>query len=340
MKVALASSRLATLFIIIAMLASGGRANADESPVRFARKLGPKFVVNTSGPFAIISDSDVATVRETLAMANDTRGRVEAFAQSLDLKPRLQAASMTVVLFEEWGGYEEFAKSRGFVVSEAVPGFFDEASNRCYLFNYSNAAIVRQKRGEMIAARAGLLPAADPAMTAVQREQRMARIRKVEAQLEEHLQLISATVVRHEIAHQVLWNLGLQRADQARRRWLKEGLAMQFETADGVNKYRLADWKTIDWSAGSVALKDIVRDATRIGPGAANPQQAYAAAWGLVRYLVTVKPKEFGAYLRATGSWEKSDADCLQGFEEAFGVLDAGFEKECRASVVSDSKPD
>lgn len=336
MKEALASSRLIA-FLITVSFTCGGRVGADESPVRFARKLGPKFLVNTSGAFTIISDSDVGTVRETLSMANDTRGRVEAFAQSLDLRPRLQVASMTVVLFEEWAGYEAFAKSRGFVVSEAVPGFFDEASNRCYLFNYSNAALVHQKRDELIAARAGLLPAADPTMTATQREQRMVRIRKVEAQLEEHLQLITATVVRHEIAHQVLWNLGLQRADQARRRWLKEGLAMQFETADGVNKYRLADWKTIDWSAKSVSLKEIVRDATRIGPGAANPQQAYAAAWGLVWYLVKAKPKEFAAYLRATGSWEKSDADCLQGFEEAFGVMDASFETACRTIVAGNS---
>lgn len=338
MKEALASSRLAFYFTTATLLC-GSLANGEESPVRFARKLGSKFLVNTSGPFTIVSDSDAATVRETLSMANDTRGRVEAFAQSLDLKPRLQVASMMVVLFDDWSGYEAFAKSRGFVVSEAVPGFFDEASNRCYLFNYSNATLVRQKRDELIVARVGLLPAADPTMTALQREQRMARIRKIEAQLEEHLQLITATVVRHEIAHQVLWNLGLQRVDQARRRWLKEGLAMQFETADDANKYRLADWKTIEWPTESVSLKDIVRDATRIGPGAANPQQAYAAAWGLVRYLVKAKPREFAAYLRATGSWEKSDADCLQGFEEAFGVLDAAFEDACRSTVAGSTPP-
>ncbi|MEK6644876.1 MAG: DUF1570 domain-containing protein [Planctomycetota bacterium] len=319
------------LFVLQFFLLS---VRGSDSPGVMARQLGPQFRTQSSGRFTVISDSDVGSVQDTLKLAESTFGRVEAFAKTITATTRTPGDTMTVVLFDGWSGYEAFARGKGFVVSEAVPGFFDEAANRCYLFNYANAEIIRRKREELSVARKEVFPAPYDANNP-ERVRRLARIREIEGQLEAHLELVSATVVRHEIAHQVLWNLGLQRADQSQRRWLKEGLAMQFETMDLANRYRLADWRTIDWQAGKMTLRDIVGDAARIGPGAANPQQAYAASWGLVRYLIRKKPKELAAYIRESGSWEKDQADCVRGFEEAFGKIDKAFERVCREDVTT-----
>src|SRR5262249_54608381 len=128
------------------------------------------------------------------------------------------------------------------------------------------------------------------------REAKLERIREIEIGIARYVDLITATVVRHEIAHQVLTNLGIQGQDDSRR-WLCGGLAMQFKTTDPPNRYRLADFFAESAGEKSFGIASLISDPKLIGPGARNAQQAYAAAWALAFYLIEEDPYGFKAYM-------------------------------------------
>lgn len=298
---------------------------ARESPRELVKSLGERFRQTSSEHFAIISDADAKSVADLMRTAESTFERVRGLARRLTIEPRKRADPMRVIYFDAWSDYESFARREAFVVQQTAPGFFDERGDRCVIFNFANAEIIRNKREELLLARAQMPPESlktEPRDAAAQksREERLRRIRELEGQIDRGMDLIIATVIRHEIAHQVLFDLGLQRDDDHRRRWLKEGLAMQFETISAPNRYRLEDFRAINWSKPPLSIRSLVEDPRIIGPGAEKPQQAYAASWALCYYLIETQPREFAAYLHSPP--EREAAGDLRAFEAAFGSLD------------------
>jgi len=300
------------------------------------KELGRGFLDHHTPHFTIISDADPRRVARLGGHAEDTLADVFVFARRLGMTLRMPANKMTVVFFDQWTDYSRYTRRAGFRVDENVPGFYDDRSNRCLMFNYANATVIRQKRDELREAlrEQSRSEGADRSETEeAQREKKRRRVREIERQIEAYQRLISTTVVRHEIAHQVMANFGLQPRSVASFRWLREGLAMQFETRDGSNQHRLEDYlAAADRDAGqSLAL--LVSDPKWIGPGARDLGSRYAAAWLLVHYLVHKRPAEFASYLRE-GLAEKREGQSTDGelarFEASFGPLDKAFEKDLR----------
>jgi len=297
------------------------------------KQLGDGFGDYHTPHFTIISDADPQQVARLSAAAEDTLENVVAFANSLRLALRPPTHKMTVVFFDQWEEYHRFAGQAGFAVDQSVPGFFDDRSNRCLMFNYANAKVIRQKREELLAAlreqtqgrRAGSDVSAEELS-----EQMRRRVRRIEKQIEAHQRLISRTVVRHEIAHQVLLDFGLQPRGAAEPRWLREGLAMQFEERGGLNQHRLTDFLAAAGKDASLHLRRLVGDPKQLGPGARDLTARYARAWMLVYDLIHERPEKFGAYLRARlidDTQGKPNGTAIREFEAFFGPLDHAFEK-------------
>lgn len=297
-------------------------APADENPtvVELARGLGADFIVTPSAHFNVISNVESSGVAALIRAAETTFERVAAFSERMGLTTRKLARPMTVIYFDSWTQYEAFALKEKFVVQEVVPGFFDERGNRCVIFNFEHSDLIRKKREELAVARAAVFSGKGDQVVKKGAETRLRRVNELERQIDLSLESIRAVVIQHEIAHEVLFNLGLQRLDDHRRRWLKEGLAMQFETTEAPNAYRLADFRAIDWGGRPPTIRSIVEDPTQVGPGAAVPQQAYASAWALCYYLIQARPREFERYLRASPSRDRSGD--VEDFTAAFGAIE------------------
>ncbi|MFQ5624802.1 MAG: DUF1570 domain-containing protein, partial [Paracoccaceae bacterium] len=162
-------------------------------------------------------------------------------------------------------------------------------------------------------------------------DRRHRRIREIESRIRIYEDLITKTVVRHEIAHQVLFNYGLQPRGASNPRWLREGLAMQFEAPAGVNRHRMEDFLALDRAGLRLNLRDLIADPEYLGPGAADLPGRYAAAWALVHRLVHERPRALAAYLEissrpaATGEPVVPEA---AKFQATFGKLDTAFERK------------
>jgi hypothetical protein len=287
-----------------------------------------------SAHFVVRSDAAPQRIEQLLAGAEETYAAVEAFADRLKLPVTTPAARMHVLLFDDWQAYQAHAARGGFEVNPLVPGYFDEGSNRCCLFNIENTEVIVKKRQELLLARAELNESGSEAKTADSQkavEDRQKRIREIEQQLARLTVLLHTTVIRHEIAHQVLLNLGIQKPAHRDRRWLKEGLAMQFETAAPPNAHRLVDLRMIDPSRGPLTARQLIQRPALLGPGAPSAQEAYAASYALVWYLIETRPAALRDYLLREGEAPFDARRELALFEEAFGEVTPTFERRWQA---------
>ena len=309
----------------------------DRSTIRaLTESLGARFATTHTDHFSIVSDVSPDRIARMGDIIEPTYERVSRFIAELGLPSHRPRHKMTVIFFHTWEGYEAYARGIGFVVTPAVPGVFDQRSNQCILFNFGNSALVRNKRNEMNAALEAVQ--GSDGLSASDRARLQRRIEMLQEQIAEYERLINATVVRHEIAHQILAGSGIQRQGPEGRRWLQEGLAMQFEGDDATNRYRREDLLSTEASGAPIGVRSLITDSKLLGPGGKRSQLAYATAWGLVDFLVKRHPRAFAAYLMSRGGRVARNGDGASdpetdAFEAAFGTLNESFESRFREYV-------
>ncbi|MFZ1932756.1 MAG: DUF1570 domain-containing protein [Thermoguttaceae bacterium] len=122
----------------------------------------------------------------------------------------------------------------------------------------------------------------------------------------------NAAVLIHEATHQMAFNTGIHNRYAPTPTWVAEGLATLFEApgvcdsrnhaqiADRVNRLRLRAFRQVvaprhrpELLAKMVAGDDLFHS---------DVQTAYAEAWALSFYLTETQPRQYGQYLKRTGS--------------------------------------
>lgn len=323
------------LFLIIPGLgnsfADGPHVDTEEAR-RLLTELGTEFSADYGTYFTVISDAGESSRIRTIA--DGVFGQVESFAQRLEIKTTRPKMKMTIVYFGTWADYERYGRAAGFAVNENAPGFYDHKSGVCFIYDYADSTLMREKRAALRAATHTIEAASQKgALTDTEREataKLFERTAQMRAELDRHESLINQTVIRHELAHQSLSHLGIQTSRIMHLRWLCEGLAMQFEPTAGVNASRLADFRAIDWTDEKLSARRLVNDSKLLGPGAEQLSVAYAAAWGMVYYLIHERPKEFAEFIRilrqdAPGEVSVENAN-RAAFRKCFGEPDAKFQ--------------
>lgn len=294
------------------------------------REFGPDYSARDEAHFTIISDCPPHRAIEVLTTAESVWKEVVAFSARLGLEHRRPRRKLIVVLFDQWEPFEAYADRIGMQVSAWVPGYFDEHSGRCVMFNYANSAPIRQKREEL-----ARLQENASGRRGASADEPDAQARSLTEQLDALENRINQTVFRHELAHQALFHLGLEGPSVRHRRWLSEGLAMQFEEEGGENAARLEDFLAISRERAAELLPRIIREEEAVAAGGEDAPQRYALAWALVRFLVDRSPKEFTAYLTAAKDHESDSAAAqnLVDFQSAFGPVDDRFHRRLRACM-------
>ena len=313
--------------LLCAMFVAGTSIAAGQQPNRrLIRPLDASFRHYPSQHFEILSDAAPDVVRRVETLAVSTYQAVTQWANGIEIATRQPREKMTIVLFKEEQAFADFLGAPGLKLHSEVPGYFDEQRNYCMILDIGGLSSIRRKKDELFIARREVSSYSTGKDAEAQRQKRLRQIRDVEQQIASHEQAINSTVLRHEIAHLVLFNLGLQRLEDRNRRWLKEGLAMQFENPDGINVYRSTDMQALPLQNQKLMLRRIVSDPSQIGPGADQPAQAYALAWSLVFYLSSEQAPAFRQYLTDGKSYPLAD-EIIQ-FERRFGKIDDGFVKK------------
>ncbi|MBN1491928.1 MAG: DUF1570 domain-containing protein [Phycisphaerae bacterium] len=201
-----------------------------------------------------------------------------------------------------------------------------------------------------------------------------AQLRQIQARYDRYTDEINRTVTRHEIAHQVFFNIGVLRRNGSTPSWFVEGLAVLFETPEipyatkprSINGARYNDLHEAvcphesEESLNAAMVTTAVHEGrllplrNLVGASWENNRQQpspsrredgdtsllYAQSWALVYYLHRQQKDKLGDYVRRIQ--RRTNANIgpeveIRDFEAAFGPLDDAFTRRWAAWLVSPS---
>ncbi|MEK6677297.1 MAG: DUF1570 domain-containing protein [Planctomycetota bacterium] len=296
----------------------------------------PTFRVRTTEHFTLHYNTTHETANDLVPHMESTYQAVWSFCQDLKLAIKAPAQSLSIYLFDDAKEYRSFCEKEG-VRCDGVQG--------TYVANLNAVLLLNVLRHEAMAALNA--PGQDAANPQWMRER------------DAFVKSYNRLVVRHEIAHQLLFNIGALNRNAIYPDWLLEGLACLFEpdwpvnpNADLIlNQDRLADLRDSLVGTSSPNEREVRK---RLGDDrgrllslrtvAANPEAVadagqfavyrYAQAWMTTLYLYVEKKEQFAGYLgemSGRGGARLMDADELLIFEQHFGPLNEGADKEFQA---------
>ena len=268
------------------------------------------------------------------------------YTLKMGLPARPPKAKLIIYYFQEHQTYSDYSeKIRVGPQSQLTPGVYVPALNLSMFYHFRNQSSFKEEKKQaedrIAEIRDKLRSGVDPA----ERRRLQDEIKNLRRQGNSNKTRggdVSEVTVQHEVSHQVLWNIGLHNARQfeANPRWFVEGTAMMFETIStgrsanfgALNRSRLQEFRNLQQSKQLIHLRRFISSADHFGPNSINV--AYPEAWALVHYLNRTRRKRLKTYIdllnQRPEGYESDTEQEISDFEEAFGKLDAKWEKKWR----------
>lgn len=252
---------------------------------------------------------------------------------------------MITFFFNEFDSYRDYSKTlEG--AGEATPnqlGFFLPSSNYTYFYNFRNTPSFKQAREQ---AEQNLAQLGEQMRGTKDPSQR----KSIEQNIKKARYTINATksfgggvteeTLQHEVAHQVLWNIGFHNPKEfiANPRWFAEGMAQLFEPVTDsksgnmgvVNKTRCDVYHQLVQANRLFPLREFI-STPRAFQRADAGTYAYTQAWALCHYMTRVKRKELKAYVELLNErpkgYKTTPEEEIEAFEKCFGKLDKKWER-------------
>jgi hypothetical protein len=210
---------------------------------------------------------------------------------------------MTWVCFADYDGFDRYARREDKIDSSWTSGYYSPRTNRVAVVDPKVRRTVRP------AGRTAAQDADSGQVAAAIAEFDMARL-------------------RHEAAHQLAFNCGLQKRGVEYPFWLSEGLATNFEAEDSAahgDSVRASRLRELARRGNLMPLEDLIV-LTRPAGDAAEIWAQYLQAWGLFRMLVQNHPDQMRKYLANLASMSpgrRSREAIAAEFTTAFGTVES-----------------
>jgi hypothetical protein len=328
--------------VILAAFATCAPAQVPPEKTEIARLLalgGERFSVHRTEHFLIVSDGDEGIVNPLADRLEAVYKAVVRFGDGMKLPIHPPPDPLPVLLFNRYSDFERYARAVWFV-DPSAPGFYHLRNNTAAFCNVLDLPQLREisQRIEWAEAQRG---------SSAPRE----RINEWRSQRDVVVETFNRLVIRHETAHQVLFNTGVLSHNADHPDWLVEGLACQFEVSDpdAVNQMRLADFREALGAAPDadvfdeaalrtsrsnerfLSLADLIADKALNVADDSKRTFRYAQAWGLVYYLHHERGDSLGMCLRRIAAHTPNELmepqHRIAEFEAVFGTLDQAFER-------------
>lgn len=357
------------------------------------KQMGPDLTIHKTPHFVIATDTGPDYLREVRSAVEQTYERVLAFCKAHELEIDPPKQRLAVVCYRGREPYDRYASAQGFD-SAGTYGCYFSSTNRTVFFNAANEpewvqlqqAIVKTREGlDRLSSMAGglkdrqgdvvielgdgrrLTGSKTEVETELAKEIDQARkkLQSLDQRRQQGLERVTRMVMRHETAHQVLFNVGVHVRDRRNPPWLKEGLACLFEIPveppdsmpAGFNPSRLRDLHDVvgpgpsgaapgvddlmkTANAGRLPLPyDLVTEPTLLDERGQPGAVVYAAAWSLAYFLHARHGDALAAYIndvrtRDPATTTRSTSE-LDRFEHHFGPLGEAFTRRWAEFVLA-----
>jgi hypothetical protein len=319
--------------------------------VKLEALLGSRFKLTHSAHFTVLSDCEEQAAQIQAEAMEDTYLLYYRNVAAIGLRPMPPANRLVCVLFEKFDDYTEFLRQFEGVQNTWAGGHYSWRTNRASFFqDRDNPAFkeVREKIASLEASNKELHEQMEQLIggqTAKrlkiqdQLKRNNHALTDITARLTNAGRLSTLSKTRHEAAHQLLFNSGIQKRGRGYPFWLAEGLAILFESVDKegragpglVNTYRLSTYRRTQKNGELVPLADLLHYAPKANESIEQVAARYSQAWALTHYLWNKHPARFAAYLKEMEEQESPDWDKL--FAAHFGDDIGAIETAVKAYV-------
>lgn len=323
---------------------SGGVDMSDVPPDKKAEKkdraaLGETFKLKRTAHYSVLYDTNEADLKVFAAAIEKTYRSCVNYTQKLGFEAHAPKRKLIIYYFEHHEDYSAFAEKLGKGAQpQTTPGVYFPDLNRSMFYNFRNHESFKQAREEAEAKIAQLRDQLrQPGLSAADRKRIGQEISDARRQANHSNTAggdISESIVQHEVAHQVLWNIGFHNEKQffANPRWLAEGTAMMFEPISTgnssnfgrLNRDRLREYQAARDANRLIPLREFVSTHAHFGPQSIDI--AYPQSWALVHYLNRTKRAKVKAYAEAINKrpadYQSTPEREIADFEASFGKID------------------
>jgi hypothetical protein len=311
----------------------------DEKAEKKALKdLGEGFKLKRTMHYSVFyntSEDDLKTF--SLAIETTYRSCVN-YSHKLGVPLHQPKRKLLIYYFQEHSQYSTYSVKLGLGERpQSNPGLYLPTLNISMFYNFQNQDSFKKAREQAEARIADLRKQAatqkDPAARKAIAKQ-IAEARRQSTHSSTSGGDISESIVQHEVAHQVLWNIGLHNPKEflCNPRWLAEGTAMMFETiSDGksvnwgaLNRSRLEEYQKFLKDKKLIAVREFI--STHDHFKEATISIAYAESWALVHYLNRTKRAKLSQYIELINkrpkTYKTTPDQEIADFEKCFGKVD------------------
>lgn len=222
----------------------GFSLRTDEAAIERTQSLLPQpFKRFESAHFVVLSDADSAFSRERAKLLERTRDQFYRVASTMGVPAIPHAARLVCVLFDDVNAYRVFAKERDGLDAAWIGGYFSASANRIVFYNHATSRESRDgadslaKFAEQMDRTRTQAHEAEMRGDTARAEQlrdvlaaQTRTLRDYQRRLDEGARAVSDTKTIHECVHLLAFNSGVQRPDREYTFWIREGLAMAFES--------------------------------------------------------------------------------------------------------------
>jgi hypothetical protein len=307
----------------------------------WARKLesllGPGFRLHHSSHFTILTDAEDDAATSLAETLEDVYRTFYRQLPAIGLRPMPPPGRLVCLLFEKYDDYRDFLRRFEGINNDWIAGQYSWRTNRASFFNDKDNPIfkdVREKLASLDTQLARLrieLETTAPTEIAtrlrIQSQTRQASALRADmtSRLAYAAKTSTLSKTRHEAAHQLLYNSGIQKRGRPYPFWLNEGLATNFEppASEGKsgpqlsNPFRLKTYQDLAKEGKLLPLAELIAYRPGQADEAVEVAGRYAQAWALVHYLWTQRSEQFKEYMEAIDKSEKPDSAEL--FKAGFG---------------------
>jgi len=323
-----------------------------------------RFRIRQTAHFSIAYDTSELAVVPVCDTIEEVFESVLRFCKWSGIEPKFPPARLPILFFDRLEDFTEYGRSVD-VESATIAGFYHHETNIAAFCHARESPAIKPIVVE-IERMAGEMRRAEETGIAGKKKQgdmedQLKRLRRLREELSERFNRI---VIRHETAHQVLYNLGVHIRRKANPLWLTEGLACQFEVEQNdpsgaltqSNFLRLVDmhealgarspnvdnpydqYTSAIHSGRLISTSDLI---TEIGEDWQDPLALrfyYAQASSLVDYLHRRHPNQFRSYLRhllqSRSIPSETNQSQLDVFQKFFGEPSEQFDRAWMSDLV------
>lgn len=302
---------------------------------KFSKGLGEDYRIKYTDHFVVLTNAEEEIVKDFLPRLEKTYASVHRFVDQVGVKIKYPKEKLPILFCHDFPEYTK--RCRQFTgepaPSDAAGLYWPEPLNFSLFYDMSQVDFIKETTAKAEKLRQEAAATSD-------RNAKKDKLREADWYVNRiaiYQQEQNRSVVQHEVAHQLLFNLQFHTLEGDNPQWFVEGMATLFEPPPGktgagfnvINQGRLGEIRDVLRVMETDELKAFI--AQRYGGGMLS-SQGYAQSWALCYYLVKTKRKQLQKYVelikkRPPGKLISTKQN-LEEFENCFGKVDNSFNKK------------